>query len=222
MLTAIIASNCTLAQDVTITKTIGDFNQIAVSGFYDVQLVKENSNTVTITGPEYVTSQMKAEVVNNVLKIYTDKNINIKRNTTVVVKVPYSTLKVVKLTGSGTISSNETLTDDVTIELSGSGEIKLAVNCKETEALVTGSGEIILSGTTQTYDCKVTGSGGIQSRKLNADDVRAEVTGSGNINLVSNKTITGKITGSGNVDYSGNPTKNDIKVIGSGNFSKSR
>jgi len=59
----------------------------------------------------------------------------------------------------------------------------LDVEITDLEGSVTGSGDIFLSGKTKNLDCKVTGSGDFKAYDLKAQNVKATVMGSGDLEI---------------------------------------
>ena len=55
--------------------------------------------------------------------------------------------------------------------------------------------------------------------KGNTNDLTVKVAGSGDIEVVSNKSLYARVSGSGDIEYKGNPDKEDTKVSGSGTIS---
>ena len=66
---------------------------------------------------------------------------------------------------------------------------------------------------------KLSGSGDIHAFGLQANHTDASVAGSGDIEIVSNKSLKARVTGSGDIEYKGKPSKEDTKVSGSGSIS---
>ena len=63
---------------ITEKRTTAGYDEINVSGFFDVVLVSGNEGAITIQGEENLLPYIKVEVEGNVLKIYTEKNVNIE------------------------------------------------------------------------------------------------------------------------------------------------
>ena len=83
---------------------------------------------------------------------------------------------------------------------------------------VTGSGDLTLRGKTTQLKTSVTGSGDFHGYKLDAIDVDAKVTGSGDIEIICNGNLKARVTGSGDIEYKGAPKTEDSKVMGSGSI----
>jgi hypothetical protein len=116
----------------------------------------------------------------------------------------------------GTISTSEKFR----VVLSGSGSISTAIKSEGLSARLSGSGSIKLRGSTGDADMSISGSGQIEGRELRAQAVHAGITGSGNVYINAEKTVSARITGSGNVVYSGSASITDSRTIGSGRVSR--
>ena len=90
----------------------------------------------------------------------------------------------------------------------------------EVDASLSGSGDINLSGRTTDFTVSVSGSGDIKAYDLEADFVRATVSGSADIRVTANQSIDARVSGSGDIHYRGNPKKIKSKASGSGDITK--
>ena len=119
--------------------------------------------------------------------------------------------------GSGDIfASNTWVTDDMTLNLSGSGNIEALMEANTIDAFITGSGNITLSGSTQEAQLSIAGSGNMKAFGLEADRCNVNIAGSGNAELFVNDELKGSISGSGRVLYKNDPSLVDITITGSG------
>jgi hypothetical protein len=197
------------------------FDRIRVKGTFCVALVPGNEKTITLEGDENIIKAITAEVENGRLTIATkdDQPIKPSKGTEIKIRVPFGKLTEVTLVGSGCITSKKTITNNIKATVEGCGSITLTSNCISAEANVLGPGCITIKGQTVDFNCRVIGSGNIKAETLNADIVKATVSGTGNIDVKSNKAITGRISGAGKIAYTGEPGTQDFKRIGQGEFS---
>jgi hypothetical protein len=104
------------------------------------------------------------------------------------------------------------------------GDIKVWITMPEVEQLsVAGSGDMICETLIKTHEIElnVSGSGTVKMNKLEAHEISAVVTGSGDIILRGNTNDDGEldatITGSGNINSEGLAVKEaDVRITGSG------
>ena len=101
--------------------------------------------------------------------------------------------------------------------ISGSGDIDAyGLQSQDVLVEVKGSGDIVLKGTTNMLTCSIEGSGDIDTYGLQSQDVLVKVEGSGVIKTTVANTLKGSVSGSGNVYYKGDTKKPDISITGSG------
>ena len=205
-------------------RTTSEYERISVTGFFDVELVSGKEGNITIKGEENLLPHIKIEVVNQELKITTDKNkyISTSNGKNIVITIPFESINQVSLTGSGNISTKNTITSDsFAAKLTGSGDLKLNVEAKNIEINLNGSGDIVLIGKTDNITSILNGSGDIKASAMKSTNAKVTVSGSGDTSVFCSESIYARVSGSGDIKYSGNPEKKDTKVNGSGDISKS-
>lgn len=210
---------------VTVERTTGDYDAIAVSGFFDVDLVEGEEGTLILKGEENLLDHVVTEVEGNKLILKVEKGYNLRpsswdKDHTIRITVPIQNIDEVTLSGSGDIVGKKTLkTANFKTRMSGSGDITLDVDANSVEATMSGSGDITLSGSTQHLDVSVSGSGDVEAYDLDAQTVEATVSGSANVKVTAKEMLKARVSGSGDIRYRGNP-KLDSKSSGSGDISK--
>jgi len=205
-------------------RNVGNYDAVAVAGWFDVNLVEGNEGELTLEGEENLLEYIKTEVKNGKLTIKVAKGVNLKPSTwkeAIVVTVPVEEISAVTLSGSGDVVSKTTLrTDSFRTNISGSGDIVLDVEANAVKATMSGSGDITLSGKATDFYAQVSGSGDIKAYGLSSEFVEAQVSGSADVKVTANQTIKARVSGSGDIRYRGNPKKVDSKASGSGDVSK--
>lgn len=208
---------------VTETRTTGEYDGIKIAGSFDIDLVAGKEGKISIKGEENLLAVIKVEVEENNLKIYVERNINISTSAgnRIQITVPFEKISEVSLAGSGNIQTKNVIkSDKFTGKLAGSGNFNLSLDSNDVELNLSGSGNARLKGTADNFTAKLAGSGGIDASDLKSKNVTANVSGSGNSKVSCNESLTARIAGSGNIKYTGNPEKRDVKVSGSGNITK--
>lgn len=204
-----------------ITKTIqtSDYDGLSVAGNFYVTLVEGNEGTLTLTGESNLLEQVIVEVEGNNLHIKTDNKINLKpsRGMKIEVTVPVEHLSKIALAGSGEIKNNFNLrADELSVQLAGSGDIKLNLQATELDASVAGSGDMILNGKVSNLKGNIAGSGTVDASRLDTDNASISISGSGDYHVNCSGELKARVSGSGNVTYKGKPERLDTKVSGSG------
>lgn len=209
---------------VNIDRSVGDYDGIAVSGWFDVDLVDGKEGELTLEGEENLLEHIITEVQNGKLVIKTEKGVNLKPSSWkdgIRITVPVESIDAVSLSGSGDIVGKTTLkASDFKTAMSGSGDITLDLETDSMTATMSGSGDMNLSGTTKNFEATISGSGDIKAYDLIADNVEATISGSADIKVTATKMLKARVSGSGDVSYRGNPKKVDTKTSGSGDISR--
>ena len=206
---------------VTEKRTTAGYEEIIVSGFFDVVLVSGKEGAITIKGEENLLPYIKVEVKDNVLHIYTEKNINISTKQNLVLTVPFEQISAVSLSGSGdVVSKNTIVAKNFKAKLSGSGDLTLNVKTADFEANLNGSGDVVLTGNSDSFTSKISGSGDVDAVNLIAKKANVAVSGSGDMKVNCSDSLYARVSGSGDIEYKGNPQSKDTKVSGSGEISK--
>ena len=205
------------------TRTTSGYDAIKISGFFDVALVAGKEGKITIKGEENILSSIIIEVADNALKIHAKKGTNLRPGIgqKVEITIPFEKISELSLSGSGDIISKSPIKNDkFSAKLSGSGDIDLDVVTNSFDFNLSGSGDIKLKGNSDTLVIKLSGSGDIEAANLKSKNANITVSGSGDVNVNCNESLTARVSGSGDIKYIGNPEKRDVKVSGSGSISK--
>ncbi len=210
---------------VTTERSVGSYDGVALSGWFDVELVSGREGELTLKGEENLLEHIITEVKNGTLNIKVEKGYNLEpsswKSGGIQVTVPVESIKSVTMSGSGDIVGKTRLeAQDFEVVMSGSGDITLEVASDHVETTLSGSGDIRLSGTAGTFEVRISGSGDVHAYELEARNVEAQVSGSADVKVTALESLTARVSGSGDVHYRGNPGKVDSKTSGSGDVTK--
>jgi hypothetical protein len=108
--------------------------------------------------------------------------------------------------GSGDIQSLFQLQlDDLEIENTGSGDIRLGLQADDLEIEIRGSGDIDLMGSAESMELDIYSSGDLSAFDMITEDAEIAIYGSGNAEVHVYDLLIANIFGSGSVHYQGNP-----------------
>lgn len=201
-------------------RTTADYEQIDVSGSFDVELTSGTEGKISLKGKETALADVTIESNDGILKVYF-KNEKASKYGKITVTIPVESINNVALTGSGTIQSKNIFkSPDFIVAVTGSGTVKIGVEATTLHANVTGSGNLKLNGNTNRLIGTVKGSGSFLASDLEVQTAIVEVFGSGNMEINVKEKLEADIKGSGKILYKGNPGKETTKVAGSGIISK--
>lgn len=209
-------------KEVTVNRTTPEYNKIEVGGSFDVKLISGKEGNITIKGDENLVELLTTEVVNGTLKVRFERGTMIQYNykSKVEITIPFEQINELSFSGSGNFLGEDVIkTENLEVEIAGSGNVKLELNTINTKIERTGSGNLNLKGTNQNLEIDSTGSGNANASDLLSENVVANQTGSGNIKVNCSKKLVARSTGSGSIIYKGNPEKVDKSSSGSGSIS---
>nr|WP_245574869.1 DUF2807 domain-containing protein [Aequorivita capsosiphonis] len=131
--------------------------------------------------------------------------------------VPFEAIAEIFLRGSGNVEGKDLLVNNsIALTSKGSGEIEVSVKADLLNVQLNGSGKIKVSGTAQNVIANTSGSSKFKGKELIAEQAEVNISGSGRTSIFVSNSLTGKIRGSGVILYGGNPSKNNVKIYGSG------
>ncbi len=206
----------------TQNRNVSSYDAVSLTGGMDVELVAGTEGKLTVEAESNLMEYITTEVSGGTLKISVEKGVSLRpsKNHGIKVTVPVKEIEEVNLTGSGDIWNTGTLhASEFKIGLTGSGDIKLNINSQNIDGSITGSGDVALRGNTNNLNCKTTGSGDFKAYDLQAEEVNAQISGSGDMEVNASKLLKARISGSGDIRFKGKPEKQDFKTFGSGSIS---
>ncbi|PWK17375.1 head GIN domain-containing protein [Xanthomarina spongicola] len=230
LIAAVLLSSFSFAQKVngngkvtTITRTTGDYDGIKCAGSFDYILVAGTEGKITLEGEENLLEYVITEVKGNnlIIKVKDKVNLSPSMNKTIKITIPFKDINSVSLAGSGDLWNEDKINaTNFDVSLAGSGDVNIHVDANSISSSLTGSGDLNLKGNTEKLEVSVSGSGDFDGSKLESNYTDVSLAGSGDAEVVSNKSLKARVAGSGDIEYSGNPEKEDTKVAGSGSISK--
>ena len=196
---------------VTKTVPLSEFNALSKTGSIDAIYIQEEGNTnprVVISGPDNIVELVVVEQSGKTVKLHYKSNTSFRLNKKPFkVEVYAAEISKFALSGSGDLEFGEIKSGDLTISLSGSGDVsgRSVRSTGDVTLSVTGSGDI---GINQVgcfvLHTNVTGSGDLEVKGINSESVAASVTGSGDIQLAgTTEKASYNVVGAGDIDARG-------------------
>lgn len=199
------------------TRVLPTFTDIQADGSYDVVITQDTLQKVVVKTDDNIMPDVVTEVEGNTLRIYFNKHNCSYHPTSMTVYISSSLIDDVNLSGSGSISSTNTIVSpSPKYSISGSGNMALTVTGQVVETVISGSGNINIGGEAPTSKHTISGSGNVQALNLDSDFVTVNISGSGDCYVNADSTLNVTISGSGKVRYTGTPQVT-TQISGSGN-----
>jgi len=197
---------CRNANGPTITETRfpASFHSITNAIGANMVIRQDAGQLVEITTQESVMDDISLRVWNGELIIESERCF---RNADIDIFITSPEIYAVSNIGSGdVIGENLWYSDEMFLNITGSGTIDAEIETDRLHADITGSGDMKLYGQAQRGDIRISGSGNIAAFNLQSDQQEVEISGSGNCEVTALDLLDVTISGSGNVFYKGNPS----------------
>jgi hypothetical protein len=175
----------------------------ALAPFSAIDLSGESALTVRVGGPQSVVVSADDNLVERVtttveggtLVVDTEGSFRTTSPMSITVVVP--SLEELGLSGSGAVDAEGVRGEQLVVLLSGDGLVHAAGRVGTLDVTLSGTGDADLAG-------------------LVAADVRAELGGTGRIEVHASRTLDASITGTGTITYRGTPQEVTQRVTGTG------
>ena len=181
------------------SRELQKFNVLELIGSIDVNMTSGNEYSCIVEGDDNLVPLILTEVKNEHLHISVKQSYSTRIGLVVNIEAPE--FEEVSIIGSGDVNLTGIAQDNVSLKISGSGDITADGSVQQLTAVVNGSGDLMLS-------------------KLRADYATIMINGSGDAEIWVKQSLTAEINGSGNIEYYGNPPSVQSEVHGSGDIIK--
>lgn len=201
------------------TWTLPEFSSISIAGSPNVRLVPGDKLAVTAIGDNAALQRLAVFVDAGTLRIEPKKQGWLRRTKPLEIVIEYHEIDSLMLAGSASLvaeSATELVSEELSIGLAGSGDIKLPeLRGRALAVEINGSGDIQVNGSFDRQTVAVNGSGSYRANDLVSTAADVAVTGSGDADVQVNDLLSARITGSGRIRYAGS-AKVAKTVTGSG------
>lgn len=198
---------------------IGSFDHVRLETSADVVVQIGHSQSIRLTADDNLLDNFSFTLNGDTLVIDADQSYRTEKGILVDIEVPE--LDGVSIQGSGDLEVKSGLEGKrFSADIHGSGDIILHhVRVGELTLEVSGSGDIAAAGKVENLDAQVNGSGDIEALDLRAANAHVRVNGSGEVQVRAVDTLDATISGSGDIYYEGDPTMS-ISISGSGDVER--
>ena len=208
--------DCRKGEGPVVTQTLGldEFNSIKLSGSGKVYISQGEVQEVQVEGQQNMIDNLNLRIRDGHWDIRFLDCTRSHKELIFYITVPE--INALEISGSGDIiGENMLITDNMDIEISGSGKVSADVTANSLSMRIDGSGDIWLAGESEFADLRISGSGNLNAYDLEVDTYDIRITGSGGAKVTALEALDVNITGSGSVSYQGTPTINS-SITGSG------
>jgi hypothetical protein len=195
-----------------------EYDAIEISGNMDVTIrqgLPGDENKVIVTAQSNLIPLITTKVNGKKLIIETQECVSPTDDLSI--QVFSNGVTRISSSGSGEVQSANTLvSDELSIEKSGSGDMMIRFEGERIDIEQSGSGDVKVLGTVNDVDIDGSGSGSVNALELQANNAEVNNSGSGSVSVVAAKSLKVDNSGSGDVEYKGNPQDINQSNSGSG------
>ncbi len=212
--------NCIEGEGEVVEKTLelNDIDELDLSITATLRYTQEKStktSKIVVRCEENLIDLIQFNVDGRELEITSEKCLDGQEE--IRIELVTSGLSRVELDGSGTVMTTNTLkTENLELEIDGSGDLMFDVDAEDLSTEIDGSGDAQLRGKVDEHDIRINGSGDLKAEELKTSETDLKINGSGDCSIWAEERLNIRINGSGDVNYKGQPSDMTQKVNGSG------
>jgi hypothetical protein len=191
---------------VTQDRAVTSFHAIKVSGGIDVELSQGSGQKLQVEADENVISQIRTEVKDGVLNIYTEGSI---RNVqTMKVHLTFMQLDAITASGGCDIESEQKLSfTTLKMDISGGCDIELYCKAENLVCMQSGGCDVKLNGEAQKGTFNVTGGCDLKASEFYLKNCTVDASGGSDVSVNASGELKITATGASEVNYYGKPAK---------------
>lgn len=207
--------------NVSENRDVSGFNAIDFSTLGKINIMQGDQESLNISGPDNLVSEISTTVSNGTLVIKNKENITIKPlsiENPLVFTIVVKDLTSLAVSGLGDVQIETLSTPSMTFDMSGAGRVvQNQITTDNLNISLSGLGGVDISGQTNQATIDISGAGGVNAPDLQIQNAKITISGLGGATLWVTDQLTGEISGAGSVSYYGNP-QTSTESSGIGNF----
>jgi hypothetical protein len=180
-------------------RNVPSFTSIDLSGALEVEITAQKDLSVEIEGDDNILPLIKTEVKGGVLTVSNSESISTKSKLRLRISVP--NIDGISSSGASDIVASGIKSDDFRIDTSGASNLQI-------------------SGETKTLELDMSGAGEVDAKDLRAQKVTVTSSGAARGNVYASEELRASVSGAGNINYYGNPKVFNEDKSGAGTITK--
>jgi|GEM_PF-101889 hypothetical protein len=202
-------------------RPVSAFKQVEANGDIKLFVSQGELKPVKIEGDENILRYIEVTQEGDRIIIQTKHGITIHPSGNLNVYVTSPSFKSIEVSGASDIigQNKVTSTDELSLQASGAGDIKMEVDAPKINAGISGSGSVNLKGQAKDLDIDLTGAGHAYCYDLLAENTKVEISGAGSADVYASVKLNASVSGAGNINYKGNASVSQ-QISGAGSVNK--
>jgi hypothetical protein len=205
-------------------RPVSGFKNVEVGGVMNVMVSQGETRPVRIEGDENLLQYIEVLQEGDKIVVRERSGFDLRPTNSINIYVTSPVYHHIEVSGAGNITGQNKITnpDNLFLEASGSGDIKMELDAPEVKAEISGAGSINLKGETRTTDIELSGAGNAHCFDLLSENTTVDISGAGSAEVFASVKLNATVSGVGNVNYKGNATTISQHVSGAGSVSQVR
>ena len=205
----------------TVEKPVSSFSEVDAAGDIQLIVIQGDLKPVKLEGDENILSYIEVIQEGDRITIKTKEGVNLVPSGDLKVYVTSPKYKSIEVSGSSDIigQTKITSTDDLSLEASGAGDIKMDVDAPKIMAGISGTGAINLKGQAKDLEINLSGAGHAYCYDLLTENTKVDISGAGSAQVYASVKLTADVSGAGNISYKGNASVSQ-QISGAGSVNK--
>jgi hypothetical protein len=198
------------------TRPVPAFSRLRIDGVFDVHLRQGDKEALQIEAREGMLSRITTRTEDGTLKLGLERGLRM-RKTSIKVYITVRDLEKLTIGGVASVKSDAPLRfEQLELEQHSVGTTQLTLQCDRLTARITGVGALQLTGSGREVEMHNTGVGAIEAAGFEADVLRVENTGVGDVEVNARREISINASGVGSVRYKGMAAVKEMRKSGVG------
>jgi hypothetical protein len=202
--------------------SVTSFKNVQVSGAIDLYVSQGDQKPVKIETDENLQQYIKVEQQGDKIIIKFREGVNLRPTDKIKAYVTSPLYNTIDVSGASNILSQTKIvnTENMTLEVSGAGDINMDINAPAISAEISGAGAVNLKGETKTFDLTLTGAGKAHCYDMLSENTKVDISGAGDADVYASVKLDAQVSGAGSVTYKGGATNVAQQVSGAGSVKK--
>ncbi|MBU1579151.1 MAG: DUF2807 domain-containing protein [Bacteroidetes bacterium] len=201
------------------TREVSGFNELEVSGGFEVILTQGSSESLTLEADEDILGNIKTKVVGKTLEIYVQGRI--RNYKTMRIYLTFVELNSIDLSGAVSVTADNNLQfDELDLDISGACDLEFNMEANRLILDLSGASKMNLSGIADQLLADCSGSSKLLLANLKAKTVSFESSGASTAEFWVTESLDVESSGASKVRYKGDPKQVNVENSGASSVRK--
>ena len=202
--------------------SVSSFKNVEVSGAIDLYVSQGDTKPVRIETDDNLQQYIEIDQEGDKLHIRFKDGINPRPTAKIKAYISSPLYNTIDVSGASNIKGETKIvnTENMSLQVSGAGNIDMDINAPAVSAEVSGAGEVNLKGQTKNFDLDLTGAAKARCYEMLSENTKIDISGAGDADVYASVKLDAHVSGAGSVSYKGGATNVAQQVSGAGSVKK--